>query len=340
MTADPKISVSIKDCKSIQVNDTTVNTLNEFYGRVIFITDEDEDNVQASYVCMTSLICLIPLLRDGTHIVNLVCVDEWEAGTYAAGDIVLKPAAGEMKSSPYPMNYYLALSSTNEEPSDTATYWQRIIRDADAYSSFMEAGNVKIASLTEIVDCKVFESTRTECNVFEISKTDDVEYNLEIYTLKGFNSGETPLSVSGEWSANKMKIDFSDLFSEPTNIYVVKLINPNSAIDINYKVINNLCMVHECMKSLILDILCKECNDCYPSKEELFKRHTLNRMVAVYSSLMMNLQAAELQFLGTGDLTESAYNTYYAAAGKLENLVMLMTDCGECKAVFENCSSC
>jgi len=343
MIATPSIITSVKDCKYLNIEDTTVTE--ELYGRVFFLIAEGSTIIRSNFDSIGGLTAQMELIKDGLHTAFMVVADIWKAGTYVSGSVVLSPA---YNSEDPPIDgsvialyrLWIANKETALTISDASPDWDLVAENETSFDILTEAPNVKVATQVENVDCKQFNSIRKACNVMQLSKSDATDYKLEIYSVKSYINGEILLELPGAWVENKMELDFGELLVNPTDIYVVDMINPLDESDHSLVVMYNLCMVHECMQHLIRNVICKECSSCTPSKEEQYRRYTLNRMLAIYVSLIMNIHYAEVIYLGESDLSDTRYEAIVDASNKLDNLLLLMDDCGECRDLFANCSSC
>lgn len=356
MTITPKITAEVQDCEYLKIIDTTVYSQSEpktLFGRAYFAEIEGLSLKRADLNNLRSQQVFLPIIRDGLHKVYMALAPGYERGaTYAEGSVVVAiPGISTGPGDP-PIEYssgynpgiayfYIALTETDEIIDNNNEDWEMLENVFDSLALFQADPLCKVAEIEESVDCVTFNIKRTGCRTFDISKMNDSDYAALVYSMKSYLSDSPIYSFTPLWQQNKAVFDFNQIApADISNIYVIKLSNPSDRTDFHYLVVYDLCKALECYTSIILDLLCKECEGCTPSKEETYRRFSLNRMSALFSSIMMSIHQSEFANLGEAVITDSRYASIKDASEKLEMFLELIYRCGECSDKFENCIDC
>lgn len=355
MTIEPKISCEVSACRYFKIVDRTVYTEMEpknYFGRAYFYKREGAVGHGSSLSNVQSESLYMEFSNDGIYRISMAIAPSYKpAGIYPEGSVVIGIATpGVIDPGDPPIDYslgigeakfYVALEDTPGPLTKNNAKWQEI-QDVYASLAIFEADpDCKVVWLDEIVDCNIFTVKRTACRIFEVASTGSTQYRVDIYDFKGYLSGEAIYRFYPNWVGNKIVLDFNTIApGDLSNIYIVKFVNESDRSDFEHLVIYDLCRAMECQSRLILELLCKECESCRPSREEEFKRYSLNRMVALMSSIMMLIHQAEFMNIGDVNISDDRYTSIKEASIKLQQFLDLIHRCGECEEVLNDCKGC
>ena len=123
-------------------------------------------------------------------------------------------------------------------------------------------------------------------------------------------------------------------------IYIVT-ITTNQNVTSKF-VIFDFCDLFACVKKLLLEIWCKEdiCCDRCDEKVDSKKRHELNKMMAVFQSLIAVTYASAFTFFGLTCLSDANMKKIGEVKMLYDTLKKLVENCGECKDVKANTLPC
>lgn len=355
MDINPKITSEVVDCKYLKIQDTTVYTdtySQSMYARAYFVECRDSTVRRVDFSNLRSLMVYSEIIKDGLHTVSMAISRRYNsAQAYLAGNIVAaRPyssggGGGEItlqyEYSESGLKFYIATVDAPGILNGINDDWEEISAEYGSLSLFQSDTESEVVQVEEIVDCRIFVPLRIDCRKFEVSKSISANYSAIVYSLKSYIQNDPIYSFLPQWENDKAIFDFNQIApADLSNIYIIKLIDPESVEDEDYIVIYDLCKAIECQNRLILELICKDCESCRPSKEEAYKRYSLNRMIAMFGSVMLNIHQSEFSNIGASTIDANRYNSIKDASEKLDMYLMLINRCGDCEEEFSNCEGC
>lgn len=355
MDITPRITCEIVDCKYLKIIDTTVYSEAEpstMFGKAFFIEMDESTVKRFDFSNVQSTQTFLEYIKDGLHKCYMAIAPRYNPSeTYSEGDLVVaRPEASNPFDPPIEystgysdtgLKFYVANKNTPGLLTTISADWDLVPSEFDSLALFEASPICKVAFIEENVDCRVFNVLRKDCRIFEITRNSSTDYVAQIYSLKSYIQDEIIYSMIPSWNNDTAIFDFNQIAPEDiSNIYIVKLADPATKEERDFIVIYDLCKALECQNRLITELLCKDCESCMPSKEEAYKRYSLNRMIGLFSSIMIDIHQSEFMYLGAATISDDRYTAIKNASEKLEMYLKLIYRCGDCEEDFKGCEGC
>jgi hypothetical protein len=192
--------------------------------------------------------------------------------------------------------------------------------------------------------CTQYKITKNKCN--EYTFTDNDTTTPKILTIVVANLDGT---YSQTYTMDTSITNTLIITLPGDGVYTVTITN-NLTDDIVVLPLVELCQLNNCIKKLILEIMCNEkdpcCKECNEQEIERLRqlRYEMNKIIALYFTLQALLKKHEIDFTGVFTMDECHSQALSEINDIFVKLNAITLRCGECKQSTEvqakPCTTC